>query len=326
MLREFVNTDDDGFVLLVGWLLSTLNPAGGFPLLAVSAEAGSGKSTITTLVSRLVDPHSAERLSLFKDEDALVSAAASRWIVPFDNVSGLPSDKSDALCRLATGGGLSKRKLYTDNDNFTCTIKRPAILNGIELNLSRLDLLDRATIVKLKTISEWRPESDIYESFVKLRPFILGSLLDAVSVSLKEGNWKPLKLPRMADAAAFVLRAEKGGGLPWLEGRYQETLERADDAKREIALDTDLVGYAILRLIEEGNGCWLGTMNDLYAQISEMVEIERKRYLPQTNSALSRKLTELAPLLRQEEIIIEKKREAKGICVTIRRSDAQAEF
>jgi phage/plasmid primase-like uncharacterized protein len=324
MLREFINADDDSFVLLVGWLLSALSPTGGFPLLAISAEAGSGKSTITTLVSKLIDPHSAERLSLFKDEDALVSAAASRWIVPFDNVSGLSSDKSDALCRLATGGGLSKRKLYTDNDNFTCNVKRPVILNGIELNLSRLDLLDRATIVKLKTISEWRPESDIYDSFAKQRPFILGSLLDAVSTALKERNWKPPKLPRMADATAFILRAEKGDGLPWLEGTYQKTLENAEDAKRIIALDTDLVGCAILRLIEEGGGNWSGSMGDLYSQISDMMEIEQKRYLPQIYN-LGRKLTELAPLLRQEGITIERKRKSKGFFIYIWRGERPQE-
>ena len=33
-------------------------------------------------------------------------AASNAWVIGYDNLSGLPADLSDALCSLATGGGV----------------------------------------------------------------------------------------------------------------------------------------------------------------------------------------------------------------------------
>ena len=49
-LREFVNTSDEDFVLLVGWLLASLAPDVAYPILALSSEHGSGKTTLTNLL------------------------------------------------------------------------------------------------------------------------------------------------------------------------------------------------------------------------------------------------------------------------------------
>lgn len=49
-LREFVNTSDEDFVLLAGWLLASLAPDIAYPILAISSEQGSGKTTLTNLL------------------------------------------------------------------------------------------------------------------------------------------------------------------------------------------------------------------------------------------------------------------------------------
>jgi hypothetical protein len=192
------------------------------------------------------------------------------------------------------------------------------------VNLTRLDLLNRATILRLNAIQKWRLESEIYANFTNQRPFILGALLDAVSAALRGRSWEPEKLPRMADAVAFVLRAEKHGGLPWTEGTYQQALDAAEAVKREIAIDNDLVGNAIRRLFleENENKVWIGSMMDLHTKLSEMVDPEQILYLPKTPSTLSRKLTELTPLMREEGIDIDNTRKTKSTLVTIRCNDA----
>ena len=43
-------------------------------------------------------------------------AATSSWVLAYDNLSGLAPAMSDALCRMATGGGLSVRELYTNSE------------------------------------------------------------------------------------------------------------------------------------------------------------------------------------------------------------------
>ena len=49
----------------------------------------------------------------------------------FDNVDTL-ARLSDALCRLSTGGGLSKRKLYSDGDVFSVDAMRPVLIAGLD--------------------------------------------------------------------------------------------------------------------------------------------------------------------------------------------------
>jgi len=50
-LREFLNLDDNSWRLLACWLVATLRPRGPYPVLALFAQHGSGKSTIGAIAS-----------------------------------------------------------------------------------------------------------------------------------------------------------------------------------------------------------------------------------------------------------------------------------
>src|SRR5690606_32570828 len=82
-----------------------------------------------------------------REERDLLIAARNGWVIALDNLSGTPVWLSDALCRLATGGGWSTRELYSDTDEVLINVQRPVILNGIDDLLSRDDLRDRAIIL-----------------------------------------------------------------------------------------------------------------------------------------------------------------------------------
>src|SRR5262249_50551779 len=90
-----------------------------------------------------------------EDRDLFI-AASNSWIVGYDNVSRIPSWLSDALCRLATGGGFSTRKLYTDDEEQLFNAQRPVSLNGIEDFVNRPDLADRTIFLTLDPIPEDR--------------------------------------------------------------------------------------------------------------------------------------------------------------------------
>ena len=89
-------------------------------------------------------------------------AANNGYLLAFDNLSGLPIWLSDALCRLASGGGFAVRQLYTDDEEVLFEAARPILLNGIEEMISRPDLGDRAICLTLTPIGEKqrRPEND----------------------------------------------------------------------------------------------------------------------------------------------------------------------
>jgi hypothetical protein len=55
-------------------------------------------------------------------------AANNAHTLAFDNISGLPAWLSDALCRLASGGSLAVRQLYSDDAAVLFEATRPPAL------------------------------------------------------------------------------------------------------------------------------------------------------------------------------------------------------
>jgi hypothetical protein len=131
-LRSFLNVRSDAdFVLVVAWALACLRNRGPYPVIVLSGEQGSAKSTFSAIMRALLDPNTAPLRALPREDRDLFIAASNGHVLAFDNVSGLPAWISDTLCRLATGGGFAVRQLYTDQDEVLFDAARPVILNGI---------------------------------------------------------------------------------------------------------------------------------------------------------------------------------------------------
>ena len=105
-LKKHLNLSADAYALSVGWLLQVLRGRGPYPILALNGEQGAGKTTAADRLRRLVDPHSAGMRALPRDVRDLAIAANNAHVLAFDNLSGIPADVADALCRLSTGGGI----------------------------------------------------------------------------------------------------------------------------------------------------------------------------------------------------------------------------
>ena len=211
MLRSFLNVQSDAdFVLVVAWALACLRNRGPYPVIVLSGEQGSAKSTFSAILRALLDPNTAPLRALPREDRDLFIAASNGHVLAFDNVSGLPAWISDTLCRLATGGGFAVRQLYTDQDEVLFDAARPVILNGIEDIVTRPDLADRAVFLTLEPIPEERrrPEAELWAAFEAERPRILGVLLDAVVEGLKR-----LPETRLREAAAHGGFRAVGDGL-----------------------------------------------------------------------------------------------------------------
>ncbi|MCZ6653515.1 MAG: hypothetical protein O7D91_10875 [Planctomycetota bacterium] len=221
-LRPFLNlASNDAWILVTAFLLGTLKPAGPFPILVVNGEQGSCKSSLCRALRSLVDPNISDLRATPRDERDLVISANNGWLVAFDNLSHIRTWLSDALCRLATGGGFSTRELFTDQDEVILDVQRPIILNGIEELVTRGDLLDRSICITLPTIETGRrkTETEFWGAFERAKPRILGGLLNAVSTALKNVASTRLRLlPRMADFATWVVSAESA--LPFEAGAF----------------------------------------------------------------------------------------------------------
>ena len=126
-------------------------------------------------------------------------------------MSYLSADVSDAMCRLATGGGFSTRALFTDDEEKLFDGQRPQGLNGIGAIVSRPDLLDRTLSVHLEAIpdADRKLEDDLWAAFNASAPRMLGALYDAASHGLKHmDEVRPNRLPRMADFTRWSVACE----------------------------------------------------------------------------------------------------------------------
>lgn len=313
-LRSFLNVQTNAdFVLVVAWALACLRNRGPYPVIVLSGEQGSAKSTFSAILRALLDPNTAPLRALPREDRDLFIAASNGHVLVFDNVSGLPAWISDTLCRLATGGGFAVRQLYTDQDEVLFDAARPVILNGIEDIVTRPDLADRAVTLTLEPIPEERrrPEQELWAAFEAERPLILGALLDAVAKGLAElPRTKLDKLPRMADFALWATACETA---LWPSGTFWSAYCGNRDEAVEGVIDADPVA-ATVRTLMVTRTEWTGTASDLLGALGEMAgeRIAKSKSWPDSPRALAGRLRRAATFLRKVGIDIGFEREGRA--------------
>jgi hypothetical protein len=318
-LRDFLNVKSDAdFVLVVTWALAVLRNRGPYPVLVLSGEQGSAKSTFSAVLRSLLDPNTAPLRALPREDRDLFIAANNGHLLVFDNVSGLPAWISDTLCRLATGGGFAIRQLYSDQDEVLFDAARPVILNGIEEIVTRPDLADRAVFLTLEPIPEEnrRPEAELWAAFYAERPRLLGVLLDAVVEGIKRlPDTRLEKLPRMADFALWATACETS---LWPAGTFWSAYCGNRDEAVEGVIDADPIATAI-RAVMVSRTVWTGTASNLLGVLGEVVGergVKSKNW-PDSPRALSGRLRRAATFLRKIGTEISFAREGRARTRTI---------
>ena len=219
LLKKHINIKEKDFVLVVGWLLMSMQAGtGAYPMLVLTGSAGCGKTTISRMLRELVDPNEATLLSKPKTDDLRV-IGANNHVLAFDNLSGISANQSDALCKISTGDNQTVRKLYTTNEEFTISLKKPILLNGIDEIAKRSDMASRSIKIDLSKVQLYRSETSIWNAFMIDVPSILGALLDGLSVALNQyKNTRINNLPRMGDFSKWVTAARQAYG--WKEDEF----------------------------------------------------------------------------------------------------------
>jgi len=276
-------------------------------------EQGSAKSTAARVLRRLLDPNSTPLRSLPREERDLAIAARNGWLIALDNVSALADWLSDGLCRIATGGGLGTRQLYSDADEMLFDAMRPIVINGIEDPVERDDLRDRALFWTLPTIpyEQRRTEREFWKVFAAASPRILGYLLDGAVAALRRYEATALHgMPRMADFCQRVVAAEEALGFT------SGTFLRVYEENLQNAIETQVEDSRIASELREiaADGKWEGTATELLTTLNARVndEVQRRKWWPKSPRALSGQVRRAAPGLRGVGVEIEFSREPGG--------------
>lgn len=307
-LRQLINIGDDrNWVLVLAWLAAACRPKGPYPLLIIQGIQGSAKSTTARLLRGLIDPSTCPIRSAPRSEDDLVIAANNSLVLCFDNLSGVQPWFSDALCRVATGGGISKRALFTDSDEVVLDVCRPMILNGIDHLAERADLADRGILLNVPQIDELqrRDEATLFAEYDSVRPGVLGALYDALSSALAcVGQVKLQGMPRLADFAIWATAAERGLGLT--TGTFMAAYAGNRSEAVQETLDSDAVGDAIQKLMDDQE-TWQGTSDELLNELSNLVSeaVRKSPKWPKTPRACSGVVRRLMAFLREVQIRVQ---------------------
>ena len=298
-LRSFLNVGEGDFVLCVAWILASLRDTGPYPLLVLTGEHGTAKSTAARLLRSLVDPARPPTSGIPRDERDVVIAARHRHVLALDNLSGLPKWLSDTLCRLSTSEGYTTRALRTDNEEAVFEALRPVILTGIDNPSVRGDLADRSIIIRLAPIADSarRTESELMDAFEEVRPRIFGALLDGLSEGVRRYGGVTLeRLPRMADFFRWAVACE---GAYWPPGTFLATYDDAQaSATKDVVEDSPI--WPPLRQFLEETPSFDGTASELLNQIGAYKQYDKSpRGWPSTGAAMGKQLMRLAPSLRK---------------------------
>jgi hypothetical protein len=231
-------------------------------------------------------------------------SATNGWCLSFDNLSHLQDSQSDILCRISTGGGFAARELYSDQDETILDVQRPIALNGIEELATRSDLMDRSILNTLSTIPPERrvPEKQFWCEFEQERPAILGAILDAVSMALRNEATVTLdEHPRMADFAQWIVAAEPA--LPWEIGEFMAAYRGNQKDANDLTLDASPVAQAVREFMDKRTE-WIGTATELLTVLEEITDekTRRQKSWPASARTLSNVLRRLSPNLRAVDI------------------------
>ena len=250
-LWDAANVPENLRILVVAWLIDSMRPDTPFPGLELVGEQGSGKSTAAEALRRVIDPSSCNLRGAPKTVEDIFVAAGQNHVVAYENVSHLPGPMQDALCILSTGGGYSKRMLYSNDDEHVINVRRPWMLNGISIAVTQQDAVDRVISVECPVIEERQSSSRQWDEFESALPGILGGLLDTASKALgvlPSMKLPPADRPRLVEFALLGMAVARSAGRDPAEFMDKFKELRAETVAR--TLDASPVAAAVVDMIE----------------------------------------------------------------------------
>lgn len=294
-LRALLNTNEEGFRLLVAWLVAAFIPDLPHPILAFRGEQGTGKSKAAQMVIGIVDPSGAPKRTAPRDIKSWATQAFNSWALCLDNVSIIPDWLSDALCRAVTGDGIVDRALYTDDDVVVLEFRRVLAMTTIDAGALAGDLAERLLTIELNLIPDRarREEAELDAAYADAHAGILASLFDLLAQVLKALPDVTLtERPRMADFARVLAAVDQVCEWETLAS-YRAS---ARDAVADV-LDGEPFAQAVAALVDRSGpeGITL-TASELLERVPTPERLPKK--WPKDATRAGGQLKRLAPALR----------------------------
>ena len=310
-LKLFVNiTSTPSWHLTLVWLVALFFD-GPYTWLVLQGRPGAAKTYSSRTLRQLVDPNKSPVRAPPRTVKDLVIAAANSAAVVLDNLSYINEEMSDAICRLATGGGISMRELYSDLDEVIVEVMRAGILTGVTDVVVRGDLFERCILIELQPLGKGKRKTEkaLNRAFAEAWPRLLGTVLDVVAAVMEVMPTVELEdAPRMADFATVGVALERV--LGWAPGTFLADYAQAAGAANDVILDGSVIAPWLKKIAE--NGGFDGTATEVLDRLDDWFDgriprgpfgqvsprqRQRPDGWPKSPRALSSQLRRLAPTL-----------------------------
>jgi hypothetical protein len=322
LLQLLLNLPNESeFRLLLTACSFALLPGKAYPIIVFDGQAGAAKTSAARTVRNTLDPNEVPVTGMPRGQD-LVSCAKNNAVIVLDNLSVLPAAVQDDLCRLATGGGMGGRKLYTNDGDASFNASRPVIMTGINNLATRGDLADRALPFHLGEIVTRKTDAEIQEGFSYAHPRVFAALLDIMVVGfrrLEEVQRARRPLARMADFTQWGYAVAPAIG--WGEDDFRLAYRTTRREALQTVVESDPTAAGILALVygDKGKGKpWSGFQSSLWQRLAEEAgDAARAPGFPRSPEGLGWALKRVIPVLGDRGIRITQSRRRAGMWVTI---------
>lgn len=276
-LRPYVNVRDEDWIQFQAWLLGMFIGGGTYPIMVINGGEDTGKSFVTRLCRKLVDPTVPELAKYPKSLEDIDTQASAQFLLCYDNLSSLPLSLSDVFCTIASGTGVIRRALYTNEEPFIRQWKRPIVINGINETLARRqDFNSRAIVFDLPSLAGKQKfeEKQAWAEVNAKMPGWLGSILSAVVYGMNN----PTELRpniRLTDFGAWVTSC-----LPYFgytQEEVVEALEHNHKMSKFLLIEADMVSKYLILLLDARKKITKASTQLLYQLTSELVQGDDRR-------------------------------------------------
>lgn len=235
---NYTNAEQQGALLKI-WTLSLFfgNIIKARPLLVMSGDAGTGKTTVLRAIGQMIFGSNFQVIGIPKDERDFVSSTIHNHLLAIDNVDDdLPDWFADKIAGVATGMGFQFRRLYTDVDA-EASIVRPDCFFALTTRTPRFnrdDVAERCLVLNLRRDEDYSRNALVIDRRMAWH-HLLAELQKALINFKKYPNRSYKGEVRMVEFADFVVRCSS----PKVEKQVKELLETITSSQIEFATENN---------------------------------------------------------------------------------------
>lgn len=219
------------------------------PILCFTGVKASGKSFVSTAIGKLLFGESFQPSHLADTPKDFKVALGENYYLCLDNLdSSIKPEYLDAFCVAATGGRISGRKLYTNNEEITVRPRVFLTISSRDIRFRRDDFVDRLIIFNTAKVAEPKSKSMLFGEILSQRKKVWEELLvnlnSAVRLLNARRGWNPPGIFRIADWELFGKKLHNDIQMPC----FVDLLRKMNREKADFSLEDDEIFLVLSHL------------------------------------------------------------------------------